>query len=103
MQTAVLETNGQLSVIKKTALRPVTTGDMRLANISEDELPCMLIADGEVNRSELVRADKSDEWLRQELARRGIKSVGDVLFAEYAADGTILWQRKIKAKKGRWR
>lgn len=103
VQTAVLETNGQLSVIKKTALRPVTTGDMRLANISEDELPCMLIADGEVNRSELVRADKSDEWLRQELARRGIKSVGEVLFAEYAPDGTILWQRKIKAKKGRWR
>lgn len=95
VQTAVLETNGQLSVIKKTALRPVTTGDMRLANIGDDELPCMLIADGEINRSELVRAGKGEQWLSEELARRGIKSVREVFFMEYCeTDGSITVQRK---------
>lgn len=95
VQTAVLETNGQLSVIKKTALRPVTAGDMRLANIGDDELPCMLIADGEINRSELVRAGKGERWLSEELARRGVKSVREVFFMEYCeTDGKITLQRK---------
>lgn len=97
VRVAVLETNGKLSVIKKTELQPVTVGDMRLANVSGTNLPCMIILDGDVNFSELRRAGKNEKWLREELARRGIKKIKDVFFAELAEDGTILLQKKEKA------
>jgi uncharacterized membrane protein YcaP (DUF421 family) len=95
---AVLETNGQLSVIKKTDRQPVTVGDMRLANVGEANLPCMVIMDGDVNFSELARAKRNAEWLRGELSRRGIKKIEEVFFAEVSSDGTMLIQKKAKAK-----
>ena len=51
VQAAVLETNGQLSVLEKK--KDASRG-----------LPYMLIADGEVNRNELKRAGKNMKWLR---------------------------------------
>lgn len=100
VRVAVLETNGQLSVIKKTELQPVTVGDMRLTKVSEANLPCMIIMDGDINYSELKRAQKNERWLSEELARRGIKSPSEVFFAELEADGTILLQRKA-GKRGK--
>lgn len=100
VQAAVLETNGQLSVIKKTEQQPVTVGDMRLTNVPDASLPCMVIMDGDINFSELRRAGKNTEWLHEELARRGIKKASEVFFAELSGDGTILLQKKL-AKQGR--
>ena len=97
VRVAVLETNGQLSVIKKTELQPVTVGDMRLTNVSGANLPYMVILDGDVNYSELKRAGKNEEWLKEELARRNIKKTSDVFFAELAEDGAMLVQKKEKA------
>lgn len=54
VQVAVLETNGQLSVIEK----------------QEDGITClpfMLICDGEVNENELKRAGKSRKWLEEQV------------------------------------
>mgnify|MGYP003335283971 CR=1 FL=1 len=61
---AVLETNGQLSVIEK----------------SQDgisEFPFMLISDGEVNEGELKRADKDMLWLTQKVSG----SIKDIFLA----------------------
>ncbi|MBO5060948.1 MAG: DUF421 domain-containing protein [Clostridia bacterium] len=54
VEVAVLETNGQLSVIEK-------------QKDGITELPFMLIADGEVNENELKRAGKSREWLDKQI------------------------------------
>lgn len=54
VQAAVLETNGQLSVLEK----------------KKDEssgLPYLLISDGEVNKNELQRAGKNMKWLRDNM------------------------------------
>lgn len=49
VRLAILETNGQLSVVEK--------------NSSDSGLSYMLITDGEINRSELSRAGKTEKWL----------------------------------------
>lgn len=54
VQIAVLETNGQLSVIEK-------------KEDSIKELPYMLISDGEINEQELKRAGKSRQWLENKI------------------------------------
>lgn len=53
VRVAVLETNGQLSVLESSK--------------DESGLPYMLIADGEINRSELERAERTEKWLKSKL------------------------------------
>lgn len=76
VQAAVLETNGQLSVLEK----------------SKDglkELPYMLIADGELNENELKRSGKSKKWLESKLNGE-IKDI----FAAILSDGGKLFIQK---------
>lgn len=54
VQAAVLETNGQLSVLEK-------------KKDASGGLPYMLIADGEINKNELKRAGKNMKWLRDNI------------------------------------
>lgn len=51
VQAAVLETNGQLSVLEK-------------KKDASWELPYLIISDGEINENELKRAGKNMKWLR---------------------------------------
>lgn len=53
VKVAVLETNGQLSVVEK----------------QEDDsgLSYMLIADGDINKSELERSGRTEKWLKSKL------------------------------------
>lgn len=53
VQVAVLETNGQLSVIEQ--------------KDGMTELPYLLIADGELNEEELLRSGKNKKWLRENI------------------------------------
>lgn len=95
VQAAVLETNGQLSIIKKAEFKPVTVADMRLS-AEKTNLPYMLITDGEIDYSELSRAEKSENWLKRELSERKIKNVRDVFLAELSPGGILLLQKKEK-------
>ncbi len=54
VEVAVLETNGQLSVIEK-------------QKSGVCEMPFMLISDGDINESELERAGKTMEWLEKKI------------------------------------
>ncbi len=76
VQTAVLETNGQLSVIEK------KDGISRL--------PCMLVVDGEINRQELKRADKGEKWLKNQLK----DDIKNVFVAILEDDGKLFVQKK---------
>ncbi len=95
VQTAVLETNGQLSVIKKA--QPLTAEDMGVQSKSTINLPFLLIMDGDLNKTELERAKKSEEWILKKLKKRGIDSVEDVFVAELQPDGNVY----IQLKEGR--
>ena len=97
VQIAVLETTGQLSIVKKSDANPVTVGDLQLKNIPQSELPCMVIVDGEINESELTRSGKSLNWLRSELEKRNQKAC-DLFYAELYSNGDILFQIKEKKK-----
>lgn len=93
VDAAVLETNGQLSIIPKTAARAVTVGDFE--SVKKEILPYMLISDGELNRSELKRSGKSEKWLRNELKKRGIGDFGEVFAASLDLGGKLFIQKKV--------
>ncbi len=91
---AVIETSGKLSVIPKDKARGVTVEDMNIKNPRHEGLPCTLISDGSINKEELYRSGKSEEWLKSELKKQGIKSVKQVFIASLDAENELYIQKK---------
>lgn len=99
VEIAVLETNGQLSIIPKAEARNVTVKDLKLKNAEKESIPFMLISDGKINKAELERSGKSEKWLNQELKKQKISSVKEVFVASLDENGKLFLQRKERGSK----
>ncbi len=94
VEYAVLETNGQLSVLPKAQRRPVNPADLGI-NPAYEDLPVTLILDGRLNRTNLERIGKDEAWLARGLALQGLPiSYSRILFAVYDPGGKLLAQAK---------
>lgn len=91
---AVIETSGNLSVIPRDKARGVTVEDLGLKDVRNEGLPCTVIADGELNRSELERSGKNIEWLKENLKKNGVNRIKDVFIASIDAEGELFIQKK---------
>lgn len=99
VHTAVLETNGQISIIPFASARTVTVKDLQLSNAVEEILPYMLISDGELNIPELKRSGKSEQWLIQELKKKNISRISDVFIASLDNNDELFIQQKNKGRR----
>lgn len=70
---AVLETNGQLSVLLRAAQQPVTPTVLG-RHVEEAGLPLPIVRDGIVLTENLKARGLTDAWLRQALAERSLAS-----------------------------
>lgn len=93
VEFAILETNGQLSVIPKSQRRPVNPEDINVMTEYEG-LPLTLIIDGEVNSLNLSKAGLNEEWLKSELTKSGVYNFNNVLFASLDTLGNLYIQQK---------
>lgn len=92
---AILETNGQLSVIPKMASSSPTVQDLNLHPL-ETGLPISLILDGQINHDNLILAGISVAELKRHAQGLGIERLQDVFFANVDESGAILMQAKDK-------
>jgi uncharacterized membrane protein YcaP (DUF421 family) len=88
VQYAFLETTGSLSIMKKAAAKTVTLQDLNIQQ-GESRLPVELIIDGEVLAENLPRAGVSAEWLRNQLAARGVRDQDKVVYAAFDSRGNF--------------
>ncbi|MGP4041143.1 DUF421 domain-containing protein [Gracilibacillus sp. D59] len=88
---AILETDGTISVLKKTAYQTPTRNDLHLPP-EQVVLPFMLINDGEIIWDSLREIGKDESWLKEELKKQEITSVQDVFYAEYEKDKNLYVQ-----------
>jgi len=88
VQFAILETTGGLSVIKKTLEQPISKNDIGL-KMSEATFPIELIMDGEIIHEHLTKNNLSLTWLKEELAKQGIQSTDEVLYAVIDSKGKL--------------
>ncbi|MBG9451416.1 membrane protein [Cytobacillus firmus] len=95
---AILETNGDLSVLKKESQQPVTKKDLNVQSIKNVlfPLPTDVISDGKVNLENLSKLHLEKCWLERELQKANIRSAEDVFFAQVQQDGTLYIDRKTK-------
>lgn len=96
VEFAILESNGELSVIPKSQKRPVTPQDLHISTEYEG-ISQTLIIDGQVDVDNLCRIGLTEEWLAQELSKFGIDNLKDVLLASIDTSGRLFFQ--IKGKK----
>lgn len=97
VHTAILETNGELSVVLKSDKRSVTPNDLKIKP-NQESIPLVLISDGKIRFEHLRDLNKDIKWLEQKLAERNIKSTKDVFLFSIDSDGIITMQIKDGAK-----
>jgi uncharacterized membrane protein YcaP (DUF421 family) len=85
---AILETNGQLSVLKKPIFQPVTPKDMNLT-VSYDGISTELIYDGKVIEENLRQLNKDRAWLMKQLEIQGIHDVSEVFLVTLNPGGSL--------------
>ncbi len=82
VEYAILETDGSISILKKSAFANPTRSDL---NLPEEKvvLPITLITDGEVIWDNLKQSGFDEKWLHGQIQVHGAKDIKDVLFAEW--------------------
>lgn len=85
VQYAILETNGNLSVLEK-----------QKADQPQPKLSYMLILDGAFNRTALKHLGIPPKALRALLRQYGVKEVADVFYLQYLGDGSLRLQLKAR-------
>ena len=79
---AVMESDGQLSVLLKPEHRPATVQDLALQPQNRG-MSAQLIYDGEVMSENLQAAGVDDAWLTRQLQQQGINNAAEVFLASY--------------------
>jgi len=93
VEYAILETNGQVSIIPRADKRPVVTGDLGVV-VQEEQLPITLISGGKLNSDKLRKAGHDRKWLMEQLGKQNINSIKDVFLALISTDGDFYVQEK---------
>lgn len=78
IQCAVMETNGQLSVLPKAEYHPVTPNDIKQP-VKGEFLLYNLIIDGKIMKNNLKAYGKDESWLKAKLNEQKVDGVADVL------------------------
>jgi uncharacterized membrane protein YcaP (DUF421 family) len=94
VEYAILETDGQLSVIPKSAKRPVITEDLHIP-VEYEGLPLTLIIDGQIIDKNLNKLDKDEGWLQEQLKLMGFSNHSQILFASIDSNGNLFVQKKM--------
>lgn len=80
VEYAILETSGQLSVLKKSVYQPVTPKDLDIMP-TPNGIETELIYDGVLIEQNLIDAKHDRAWLDSQLKVLGIKDISEVFFA----------------------
>lgn len=94
---AILETNGQLSVIPKGTNRPIITRDLDI-KAHDSGLPITLVMDGTVIEHNLRQAKITQDELLEKLKEEGIESLKDLFFVSLDQEQNLIWQKKEESK-----
>lgn len=98
VEYAVLETNGELSVLKKAAYQTPNKKELNVAP-TEPQIAFPVIIDGEMVKDNMAEANITEQWLLDEIARQAY-DLQQVFYAEWLEGKKlyILPYKKIKEK-----
>ncbi|MDO6657643.1 DUF421 domain-containing protein [Anaerobacillus sp. 1_MG-2023] len=92
VEFAILETNGSISVLKKSNYQEPTKQDFNLKT-GRGYLAYSIISDGEVDWGNLKEAGLNEDWLQKTLEEEHIDHYHEVLLLEWKQDEGIFLQK----------
>lgn len=81
VEIAIFETNGELSVMKKTDVDSITPSTLGL-RVKREEAPSLLIVDGHILHENLNLLQLDRQWLLKEIKKQGAYDEKDVFIAQ---------------------
>ena len=91
IDSAIIETNGQLSVVPKEESRPVICSDLNLSP-PQTHVPHTIISDGVLRKRNLEAVGINEKWLRKKLARYNITDYSQVAFLSVTDEKELVLQ-----------
>lgn len=88
VEFAILETNGNLSVLKKSEYQSLTPKDMNIIT-KYNGINTELIYDGIVVNKNLKKINRDKIWLISELKKLGINGISEVFYASLETSGKL--------------
>lgn len=91
---AIVEANGELSILAKSVYLPVNRNDMKL-KVSKNGLCANVIIDGKVMYNNLKKIKKDEKWLNKELKLKG-KDISDIILATVDINDKVVFYERNK-------
>ena len=98
VDTVILETNGQMTIIPKSDFKVPDCSDLGIKT-KQDELPFILISDGKLNDVNLKKAGHNMKWLNKEIKKLGASQVKDVFYLTFYNGETFGQLKSCKERK----
>jgi uncharacterized membrane protein YcaP (DUF421 family) len=98
VELGVLESDGQMSVMKKSELEPITPV-LQGITVENEQMPRVVIMDGHLVKQALDDLGISFGWLMGEAMKQGAKDLTDVFLAQIDSKGNVyfdLYQDNLK-------
>jgi len=92
VEYAILETNGQISVIPKDDNQPVTKSDMNIKTKAKT-IPAIIISQGRINMDNLKFINKDERWLMNQIKAANIKDIKEIFIAVMTTEGRLYIQK----------
>lgn len=94
VESAILETTGHISVVKKSDYLPVTAKDLPNKPPQDLPLPLIIVEDGRINTHNLHTLGQNEEWLRNQLVKAGATKIEQIYAAIWEGAEPIYWVSK---------
>ena len=88
VEFAVLETDGQVNLMKRSELNPVTP-KLEGTLVEAEHAPQIVMMDGLIQQQPLMDAGYSPGWLLAELQKQGVNHLKDVFLAQLDSQGNL--------------
>ena len=95
---AILETNGELSVLLNKEDMPPSCDEMEVKG-EPTEMGITLISDGRTITENLVKAQKEDKWLERHIKSAGFESHSEILLAQYIPKQLLFLQGRTPKQR----
>ena len=88
VQHAVLELNGNISVLRLPEYMPVTRKDLQVKTSEKQIFPIELIMDGQLIKSNLKENNITEDWLQSQIKMKGL-SIETINYAVLSSNGSL--------------
>lgn len=94
IQTIILETNGEMSILPKSNFRPATLNDLNIQT-EQESVTVNLVLDGQILDDNLKYTGNNRIWLQRQLKAQGIHRLEDVFLATCDYKNNLTVYKKI--------